>query len=340
MRVDWRSFYEGVGNSFGYAMHDRKSREACAALGWTFSPDAPIAVTVAPTHCFQPAPGKRNLLYTAWEAVELPEIYKERGAAADLICVPAPFLKEPFELATGRPVFVVPLGVDPAFRFVDRSRGKLRPWATRDKPFRFLWVGAPNDRKGIAWVFQAFRLFTEGPQAEKFKGKVELYVKTSLPEGSPEQQGIVKAGPITIDDRRVPEAELVRLYHSAHCFVFPTLGEGFGLTAAEAAATGLPVIYPPHTAMPQLFDESSGFPLELETQTDHWTWTDCDGNGTPMAVDVTLQVPTVASVCQQMLRVYRDPPSAFVRGARAAEHMRQFTWARTADLLTAALASL
>ncbi len=336
MRVNWRSDYEGIGNSFGYAMHNAKAREACVAAGWELDRDAPIAVTVCPAHCFQPKPGVFNLLYCAWESPTLPELYRERASQADEIAVTAPFLQQPFADLTGKPVHVVPLGVDPKFTLVDRTRGKLRPWAS-GKPFRFLWVGAPNDRKGCEWVLQAFRLFTEGPLAKQFRGKVELYVKTSLPSDAKNFTGKVDAGMITIDDRRITEAELIRLYHSAHCFVFPTLGEGFGLTAAEAAATGLPVIYPPHTAMPQLFDADCAFPLETKPQPDHWTWTDCDGNGTPMEVDVTIEVPTMESLCQTMLKVFRDPPAAFARGFIAAHRMERFTWQRTAELLTRAL---
>ena len=37
---------------------------------------------------------------------------------------------------------------------------------------------------------------------------------------------------------------LVQMYHHAHAFCFPSMGEGFGLTLAEAMATGLPVIVP------------------------------------------------------------------------------------------------
>lgn len=340
MQVDWRSFYEGVGDSFGYHVHDSKSRKALAARGWQFSSAAPIAAAVCPTHAFFPAPGKRNLLYTAWEAPELPELYRERGAAADLICVTAPFLKRPFEEFTGRPVHVVPLGVDPAFSFVDRSAWKVRPHDRRGRPFRFFWCGAPNDRKGCEWVLQAFRMFTDPPYGHQYAGNVELYIKTSVAESARSREGLRVIGPITIDDRRLPLSDLIDLYHSAHCFVFPTMGEGFGLTAAEAAATGLPVIYPPHTALPQLLDDTCGYPLELRPHPDRWTWNDADGRGTPMTVDVTLQVPVMESLCKQMLRVLRDPLSAFERGAIASKRMQAFTWERTADLLTTALASL
>ena len=339
MRVDWRSSYEGIGNTFGYSIHDRKTREAMQAKGWEIDPAADLAITIGPAHSFEAAPGKRNLLYCAWESPTLPELYRTTCAAADVICVTAPFLQQPFQDLTGKPVHVVPEGVDPVFATVDRTKGKHRPWAG-GRRFRFLWCGAPSDRKGAEWVLEAFRLFLEGPCRKEFAGKVELYIKTSLPTDAKSYTGLVNVqDEIILDDRRISEPDLVRLYQSAHCFVFPTLGEGFGLTAAEAAATGCPVIYPPHTAMPQLFDDRCGFPLQTVTETHHWGWDDCDGRGTPMHLDAVMEIPTMRSLCEQMLRVYRDPPAAFARGMIAAQRMKQFTWARTADLLTAALVS-
>jgi len=44
-------------------------------------------------------------------------------------------------------------------------------------------------------------------------------------------------------------AGLRELYHHADCFVWPSLGEGWGYPPREAAATGLPVITCAHTGM-------------------------------------------------------------------------------------------
>ena len=41
---------------------------------------------------------------------------------------------------------------------------------------------------------------------------------------------------------RVPFDELLNHLQSSHVFVFPTLGEGFGLVLLESMAAGLPVI--------------------------------------------------------------------------------------------------
>jgi glycosyltransferase involved in cell wall biosynthesis len=52
----------------------------------------------------------------------------------------------------------------------------------------------------------------------------------------------------------VPSEDLVLLYNAATVFVFPSLGEGFGLPPLEAMACGTPVIAANNSAMPEILD--------------------------------------------------------------------------------------
>ncbi len=52
----------------------------------------------------------------------------------------------------------------------------------------------------------------------------------------------------------VPDAVLAALYQTADLFVFPSLYEGFGLPAAEAAACGCPTITSNTSSMPEILD--------------------------------------------------------------------------------------
>ena len=54
----------------------------------------------------------------------------------------------------------------------------------------------------------------------------------------------------------VPKEELVRLYQSAACLVFPTRYEGFGLPAAEAMACGTPVVARPDAAVREVVGDA------------------------------------------------------------------------------------
>lgn len=58
----------------------------------------------------------------------------------------------------------------------------------------------------------------------------------------------------------IPEADKLALYHQADVVVLPSLKEGFGMTLAEAGASGLPVIGNNHSSIKEIIqDGKTGF---------------------------------------------------------------------------------
>jgi glycosyltransferase involved in cell wall biosynthesis len=107
-------------------------------------------------------------------------------------------------------------------------------------PLRFLFVGRLIEGKGLDLLLEAF-----------------ADASGSCPEAS---LWIVGSGPLKpmlqrICERRgaenvtfsgfVDQASLPALYAEAHVFVFPTLGDTFGMAMLEAAAAGLAIISSP-----------------------------------------------------------------------------------------------
>jgi len=143
------------------------------------------------------------------------------------------------------PVFVVPLGVTDKFQYIERDfTGK----------FRFLWIGTFTTRKDPLLIIKSFQeLFGESED-------VELIIKTS--------GGVAKRlkvnNNVKIIDGKISEKELLNLYASCHCFVFPSKGEGFGLPPLEAMATGMPTILANNTGMSDFCDSRYNFPLETQ----------------------------------------------------------------------------
>ncbi len=260
LRVAWPTDYFGDGNSFGYSVHNTEAREAVRRAGIEIDPGARLALHVAPAHRFRPLEGKLNILYTAWESTDLTPDFREGLRRADAVVVTASFLvrairREFREL----PVHYCPLGVDSgAFPFV------VRRAPPPGRPFRFLWLGAPNARKGWEIVLEAWRGLARirGMGLERNVPPAELYVKTSVTGRLLDIP--VRGGRIVFDSRRLSREALARVYAGAHAFLFPSFGEGFGLTMAEAMATGLPVLFTPWSAMRDLADESCGYPLRYE----------------------------------------------------------------------------
>jgi hypothetical protein len=138
------------------------------------------------------------------------------------------------------PMEVIPYGTNPEI-----YHPKEFP---RDENYLFLsinsWTGNVGDRKGTDILLKAFD--------EEFKDeKVKLILKISTfwQASSPEfyANSIFKIlghvnKNILINDTYVPETELATYYQQADCFVMPTRGEAFGLTALNAMACGLPII--------------------------------------------------------------------------------------------------
>jgi len=55
----------------------------------------------------------------------------------------------------------------------------------------------------------------------------------------------------------VPDEDLTHLYRAASCFVFPSLGEGFGLPVLEAMACGTPVITSNISSLPEVAGDAA-----------------------------------------------------------------------------------
>lgn len=57
----------------------------------------------------------------------------------------------------------------------------------------------------------------------------------------------------------VPDEELVKLYHHALAFVFPSFSEGFGLPGLEAMASGCPVLSSTAGALPEIYADAAEY---------------------------------------------------------------------------------
>jgi glycosyltransferase involved in cell wall biosynthesis len=134
----------------------------------------------------------------------------------------------------------VPLGIDP---------GDYWPLTRRrngSEPYRFMWSGTPDWRKGWDLVYKAFWLAFQGSP------EVELVMHfRSLPK----LLAGCDDGNVHLVEGSVDRPALRRMYREADCYVFPSRGEGWGLPPREAAATGLPVIATDYGGLAEEIDE-------------------------------------------------------------------------------------
>lgn len=122
---------------------------------------------------------------------------------------------------------VIPYGVDTSkFAFSQRKQAEV---------FKVIFIGSLNQRKGITYLLDAL--------AEM--NNVELTIVTRGIYDETLIQNYNFPIHVVID---VPHDKLKEELHKAHCFVLPSILEGFGQVILEAMATGIPVIATENTA--------------------------------------------------------------------------------------------
>lgn len=135
---------------------------------------------------------------------------------------------------------VVPPGVD-----TDVWRAAPR---TNDGPVRILFVGADFVRKGGPDLLQAFSML------DPSRAVLELVTKTPVER---------RDGIRVHDDLQPNDPRLIELFATSDVFVLASHAEAFGIAAAEASATGMPVIATRVGGLVDIVDDgNTGFIVE------------------------------------------------------------------------------
>ena len=316
LKLHWaQSTIDCVGNSYGYSVHNKELFSEVAKLV-ELSDDADDSVVIASPDLYtQPIEGKTNWLFTMNEATTLPQYCIDNIRKADFLFTPSTWCKAILsKYFSPLKIHVVNHGVSSEFEYQKRK-------FPTDRPFRFLWVGAPNPRKGWGEVINIWK------QGFSKIGSVELYVKTTGSEKIDKNQNII------FDSRKLTRRELVKLYQSSHCFLFPTHGEGFGLTLAEAMATGLPCISPSYSGVTDFFDGDVGFPLQYIMGKTEQKFV---GHYDKVETECAFPVPN--DLFKKMAFVLNNYRKALELGKKASIRIKKhFTWEKSAATLVQAI---
>lgn len=172
------------------------------------------------------SPFPKNIAILPFETTRIPRSWTGKLAYFDAIFTPCKQNIDMFrDSGVTIPIELIHWGVDET---------KYYPLERKPKEvFTFGHMGALSIRKGTDVLIEAF---TEEFQKEK---DVELICKSSFPNY-----------PFDNKDKRIkvhlstwPHQDILNMFFAQiDCFVFPTRGEGFGLTPLEAMATGVPSI--------------------------------------------------------------------------------------------------
>jgi glycosyltransferase involved in cell wall biosynthesis len=165
----------------------------------------------------------------------------------DLLITPSQFAREIFLNQFGVDSIVIPHGIN-TDEFTYQERVKT-------DEFKLIYYNAFDLRKGHPELIKAF--MEEFTQDEP----VSLTLKTWIGAGANSWFPNTNINVICEDIEN--RAEFLKNYD---CMVFPTRGEGFGMTPLEAMATGIPAIIPNKTGLREYFNKK--YCYEIETYKD------------------------------------------------------------------------
>jgi len=336
------------GNILGYATHSRMLKKYSEKY-FDLDENAKLVLHINPADHFYPLKDKINILFSMWEFDELPVSYIKRLKYADMLIVPSSYCRDVFKKNYNKKVYVCWEGIEP----------ELYPYKERKLPqgnekFRILWLGAPNPRKGYIFVQELIKIVEQFPKVEIYlkttmskstwgyaikyffkhwknicyeKGKlislVRILNKIPTPKLFNTYREYGKYKNIIFDTRRLPYEDVRNLYYSAHLFVFPSLGEGWGLPLGEAMATGCPCIGIDYTGCKDFFDDEVGYTLKYNTFKD--TLTNYDN----LVVDI--RIPETKDFVEKVIYVLNHYQEALNKAKKASERMHsKFTWERSA----------
>lgn len=142
-------------------------------------------------------------------------------------------------------IVVAPYGV---------NNTSFKPWEKDyEHGLKVLFVGEINQRKGIAQILEAAKKLHDKNIEFNLVGLGRDYCSELY---APYEKYVNFRGRVSFED-------LQMYYGTSHIFVFPSMGEGFGLVLLEALAAGLPLITSKNCGGPDIIEEGyNGFTID------------------------------------------------------------------------------
>lgn len=297
---------------------DVRDPSVVAAMRREINPNSAAIWHEQPKAAWMLSPFSRNIAIVPFETTRVPPSWVPRLNSMDAVFVPCEQNVQMMrDSGVTVPLEVIHWGV---------GRDMLVPVirTPRDDVFTFGTMGALSIRKGTNILVKAFELAFPTEQ------DVQLICKTSnrgYPFMTNDKRVRVQVGP-------VPHSELLEDFFSkVDCFVFPTLGEGFGFPPLEAMATGIPAIVTGWSG-----------PMEYMTPEVGWTIDYSMDEAKEFSDKVYREpcgewaIPDMKHLIHLMRYAYEHRNEVREKGAAAAQYVREkWTWEKQIHLFHEAL---
>ncbi len=169
--------------------------------------------------------GPYKIGYHPWESTKLANGWVPIMNKCDEIWTPSPLIADWY---TRYNVITVPVHV--------YEHGVEHEWAPvrrEPKATKFLQVSAEDTRKGF---FDTTQVAFHAAFPEK------NYRRLTKKTTKDQWNAIAELRGVIYDNRRLDFKDLIELFYEHDVYVYPSWGEGFGLTPLQAMATGMPTI--------------------------------------------------------------------------------------------------
>lgn len=323
LKLDVRIRYTPVRTEGVRVALEPNAEAAINSLVHTALPEKYINLFHYPAIYFRKEIRRYSIGITMFECSGLPFNWARNCNLMDEIWVPSTFNKQTF-VRSGvfqHKIRVMPYGVDP-----DMYRPGKPPLTIAGKRgYTFLSVCSFDERKGIDILLSAF--FQEFAEEED----VSLIIKTraSSEEEIIRQQAFIDSISLAQSGRKREsvillsttqswtEEALSRLYNSADCYVLPTRGEGWNMTAMEAMASGIPVITTGWSAHLDFINDTNGYLISVQGFAPP-----------PLGTSRCLwSIPNTVHLRQLMRHVFVHPDEANRKGASGRQSViHHYTW--------------
>lgn len=234
----------GIGEGMGYgyaAVRTIRGIQNCGVKVSYDNKDTKCHISFIQPEYYSGSRDQYRIGYTPWESSVIPETWPAIMNEMQEIWTPSQYCVDIFEnYNVNKIIRKIPHGID-------QEIWKIHNRYLTDK-FIFLHIGGPTTRKGGQRVVDAFIDLFDGKEDVVLLLKSNERTECRFYENNVDFKSAKHHPQIMVIDHAVDVEDLVKIYNSAHCLVYPTNGEGFGLIPFQGIATGLPTIVTNATA--------------------------------------------------------------------------------------------